>query len=567
MASSNTFTFTRRQVFKTSVAFGGAIAAAPLLSACGAGSTASKSSGVVAKAAVQAVLPTYKPSNAVTADIPGVPGANGAASDPAFLTYPASPPASVTGAVGSGGSYQAVSPLWGSVPPAGNSYYTALNQALGATLTDNPADGTTYATMLATRFASGNIPDWLAVPGWNVSSIQNFAEGVDKFFKDLTPYLAGDKILDYPNLAAIPTGGWQAGVWNGKLYGIPLWTSAAAVQGALFYRADIFKAAGIDPSTVTSADQLKAVGKQVNAPSKGQYAFEDLTKYLYQVFNIPQNNGNTGWTRDSTGKLVNGYEVPEFLELLNFENSLAKGGLIHPDALAGDSSKAKNRFWAGKTVITGDGTGAWNKSDAQSGVAASPNYERQAFKVFAFDGGKATMPLYPGAGMSSYLSKSLSDAKVKELLRIADYLAAPFGSAEYLIARYGKVGVDYTMTAGAPILTDEGNKVVTDVFDQLANCQAVTFNAGYNQMTKDYAAWQADMVQHATKPMFYSMNVSEPAQTAKASTALEAVITDVRMGRKGVSDYQSALSTWQNNGGNQLRTFYEGIAKQYGTGN
>ncbi|MEY9930606.1 putative aldouronate transport system substrate-binding protein [Catenulispora sp. GP43] len=565
MAGSNGVS--RRQMFKTSAAFGGAIAAAPLLSACGSGTAATKTSGVAAKSAVQAVLPAYKASSVVTADIPSVAGTNGAASDPAFLSYPASPPKSVAGAVGDGGSYTAVSPIWGSVPAPGNSYYTAVNQALGATLTDSPSDGTTFATMLATRFASGNIPDWLDVPGWNVSSIQNFAEGVDKFFKDLTPYLGGDKALDYPNLAAIPTGGWQAGVWNGKLYGIPLWTSAASIPGAMFYRADIFKAAGIDPATVTSADTLKAVGKQVTVPGKGQYAFEDLSTFLYQLFNVPANNGRTGWKRDSTGKLVNGYEVPEFLELLNFANGLAKGGLVHPDALAGDASKAKNRFWAGKTVITADGTGAWNKGDAQSGVAANPAYERQAFKVFAFDGGKPSMPLYPGAGMFSYLNKKLTDAQVKELLRIADYLAAPFGSAEYLISRYGKEGVDYTMTDGAPILTDQGNKDVTDTLDQLANCQSVTFNAGYNQITKDYAAWQADMVQHAYKPLFYAMNISEPAETAKASTALEAVITDVRMGRKSVADYQSALSTWQNSGGNQLRDFYEGIAKQYGTGN
>jgi putative aldouronate transport system substrate-binding protein len=565
MASSTGFS--RRQIVKTSAALGGAIAAAPLLSACGSGTAAAKNSGVAAKSAVQAVLPTYRASSAVTPDIPSVAGANGSASDPAFLSYPADPPKSVTGTVGNGGSYSAVTPLWGSVPPPGNSYYAAVNEAIGATLTDSPSDGNNYATMLATRFASGNIPDWLDVPGWNVSSIQNFAEGVDKFFKDLTPYLGGDKVLDYPNLAAIPTGGWQAGVWNGKLYGIPLWTSSAVVPGAMFYRADIFKAAGVDPSSVTSADQLKAVGKQVNNPAKGQYAFEDLTKFLYQVFNIPQNNGNTGWTRDSTGKLVNGYEVPEFLEMLNFANTLAKNGLVHPDALAGDSSKAKNRFWAGKTVITTDGTGAWNKSDAQSGVAANPSYERQAFKLFAFDGGKPSIALYPSAGMFSYLNKKLSDAQVKELLRIANFLAAPFGSAEYLIARYGKAGVDYTMTDGAPILTTQGNKDVTDTLDQLANCQAVTFNAGYNQLTKDYAAWQADMVQHAIKPMFYAMNISEPPQTAKASTALEAVITDVRMGRKSVADYQSALTTWQNNGGNQLRDFYEGIAKQYGTGN
>ena len=231
MASSNGFT--RRQVFKTSAAVGGAIAAAPLLSACGSGKASTKNSGVADKSAVQAVAADVQgQSSAVTPDIPvGGRGANGAASDPAFLTYPANPPKSVTGAVGRGGSYTAVSPLWGSVPAPGNSYYAAVNQAIGATLTDSPSDGNNYATMLATRFASGNIPDWLDVPGWNVSAIQNFAEGVDKYFKDLTPFLGGDKVLDYPNLAAIPTGGWQAAVWNGKLYGIPLWTSAANIPG------------------------------------------------------------------------------------------------------------------------------------------------------------------------------------------------------------------------------------------------------------------------------------------------------------------------------------------------
>jgi putative aldouronate transport system substrate-binding protein len=63
------------------------------------------------------------------------------------------------------------------------------------------------------------------------------------------------------------------------------------------------------------------------------------------------------------------------------------------------------------------------------------------------------------------------------------------------------------------------------------------------------------------------MNITEPAQTTKATTALESVVTDVKYGRKSVSDYQSALSTWVTAAGDPLRTFYDGIIKQYGTGN
>jgi putative aldouronate transport system substrate-binding protein len=559
--------FSRRQVFKTSAALGGAIAAAPLLSACGSGKAAAKASGAAAPAAVKSVLPTYKASTLVTPDIAPVSGANGAASDPGFLAFPAAPAKSVTGPVGSGGSYRAVTPLWGSVPPASNDYYTAVNQAIGATLTDEPADGTTYATMLATRFASGNVPDWLDIPGWNTQGIQNFAEGVDKYFKDLTPYLAGDKILDYPNLAAIPTGGWQAGVWNGKLYGIPLWTSAGLFAGMIYYRGDIFTKTGIDASTITSADKLFELGKELTDSSKGQYAFDDLGVYLFQVFNITASTTGTGFKQDASGKLISKYEQPEFLEYLAFAGKLAKSGYMHPDALSGDSSKANNRFWAGKSVISAGGTGAWNKSDALSGIAANPDYVRQGFKVFSFDGSKPTIGLGAGAGMFSYLNKKLTDAQVKELLRIANYLAAPFGTQEYLVSRYGKEGTTYTVTPAGPALNDEGNKVVTDTYDQLANCQSITFNSGYNQLTKDYAAWQADAVQHAYKPLFYAMNITEPEEIAKSNTALESVITDVKYGRKTVADYQAALSTWVTAGGDPLRTFYDGIIKQYGTGN
>ena len=41
----------------------------------------------------------------------------------------------------------------------------------------------------------------------------------------------------------------------------------------------------------------------------------------------------------------------------------------------------------------------------------------------------------------------------------------------------------------------------------------------------------------------------------------------VKYGRESVSDYQAALSSWVTNAGDPLRTFYDGIVKQYGTGN
>ena len=39
---------------------------------------------------------------------------------------------------------------------------------------------------------------------------------------DLTQYLAGDAIRDYPNLAAIPSRSWKGALVNGKIYGVPI---------------------------------------------------------------------------------------------------------------------------------------------------------------------------------------------------------------------------------------------------------------------------------------------------------------------------------------------------------
>ncbi|MEV0233351.1 ABC transporter permease subunit [Nonomuraea sp. NPDC050786] len=153
---------------------------------------------------------------------------------------------------GKGGTYTAVTPLWGTVPPANNSFYQAMNKALGATLTMKPADGTNYDTIVTPMAAAKKLPDWIRLPPW-----WNAAFGTDRLvgsqLADLTPYLAGDKVKKYPNLAAIPTGAWQACVWGDKLYGIPCFSGNFMVPGCIFYRRDILEARGI------TADQVKSV--------------------------------------------------------------------------------------------------------------------------------------------------------------------------------------------------------------------------------------------------------------------------------------------------------------------
>jgi putative aldouronate transport system substrate-binding protein len=516
--------------------------------------------GTTGQSELDKILPNYIPNTAVKPDIAGVMGPSGGISDPVFLSYPTNPVKTVSAMPGKGGSYTTMTPLWGAIPPSsGNAYYDTVNKAIGATLKIQPSDGNNYANQLPALFAANKLPDWIQIPGWTTSKL-DFGQGVSKF-ADLTPYLAGDKIKDYPNLANIPKGAWQAAVWNGKLYGLPVYPGGGGVPGTYYYRQDIFDKLGIKADSIKSPSDLAALGKQLTDANAGKWAFDDLWGYLDQIFKYPGK-----WGTDSSGKIVHKYETEAMAEALNWHAKLVAAGHMHPDAVAGNNQNAKQRFWSGKVAITADGTGAWDGDDAKSGTAANPEYRRQAFKLLTVSG-SPTIELNAGAGWFGYLNAKLSSDQIKECLAIANYLAAPYGSAEWLVVNYGAEGVDYTMKSGNPVLTELGGKEVATTFQFLVTPPTPTTpKGGFVQVAKDFGAWQADMVKYAVKPLFYAMNITEPAQYGSIGQAVEDTLADVRFGRKPIAAFTDAVKTWRSQGGDALRSFYEDIRTKYGTG-
>lgn len=548
----------RRRFLTGAALVAGATVGSPLLAACGDGKASGP--GTTDTNAIKQILPAYKPSSAVTPDIPSVPGANGAATDPAFLKYPANPVQTVAAPPGKGGSYVARTPLWGAIPAAeGNAYYDGVNAALGAKLKMQPADGNSYVDGLPPLFASGNLPDLVQIPSWANGKL-NLGAAVATKFADLTPYLSGNNIDAYPNLANIPSAAWASSVWDGKLYGLPCYPTAAAFPGYIFYRKDIFEKFGASPDVKTQDDFL-ALGKALTDKKKNRWAFDDMWPYL--IFTFGQ---NSPWTADASGKLVYQYERPEYVDALSFVSKIVKAGYVHPDALT-DNQNQNQRFWSGNVAIAGGGTGAWNGDDKKAGAAANPDYNRQAFTPFSLNGGTPGIQFGPGAGWFGYLNAKLSPDQIKEVLAIANYLAAPYGSKEFLLVNYGVEGTDYTIADGKVSLTKQGEKEVATTFQFLVSPPAVTVaQNGYEDVVKDFAAWQAEAVKAAVKPMFYGMNITEPAQYASIGQTVEDTIKDVRYGRKTVDDFQKAVDGWRKAGGDELRKFYEGIRDKYGTG-
>ena len=536
----------------------GATAAQPLLAACGGGGAPAKT-GAASTSLLQRILPHYKPSSLVKPDYPSIDG-----SSPAYLTYPSNLVRTVADTPGSGGSYTGITPLWGTIPSANNPFDQAVDKALGATVSVSPANGNNYATILPQLFSGNKLPDWIQVPTFWAPPL-NFGEAAATRLADLTPYLAGDKISQYPNLAAIFPSGWQAGIWDDKLYGFPSYTATFNVGYQLYYRADILNKLGIGTPAVKSINDLFDLAKEINDPKGKRWALGDLWGYMFQPFDF------ANWMRDDKGNLITQYESEGIIEAMNWMAKAVKAGLVHPDQVAGNYGNGVTEFYSGQMVIVSDGMGAWNAADAQKGQAANKGYTRASFDFFtAAGGGTPRIPLEAATAWTSYLNKRLSPTQIQECLRIADYLAAPFGSVEYHLLNYGVAGEDYTMTSAGPQLTATGTKYAgsaVSTYNFLVSPNNTTYNAGYPEVTKAAASWGQRNAKYGYQPLFYELNVTVPNNLSNANAftpfdPTKGIMSEVVRGRASIADYQSTLANWKRNGGNKLKAFYEGVLQQ-----
>jgi len=78
-----------------------------------------------------------------------------------------------------------------------------------------------YPTVkLPTLIAGGELPDILYIATNSV--IPQFPTFLKSKCADLTPYLSGDAVKEYPNLANFPTLAWKQVIYNNAIYGVPV---------------------------------------------------------------------------------------------------------------------------------------------------------------------------------------------------------------------------------------------------------------------------------------------------------------------------------------------------------
>ncbi|MFF4212650.1 extracellular solute-binding protein [Streptomyces sp. NPDC001796] len=539
----------------TAVATAAVAGGMPLLAACG-GSDSGSREGTTSRKTADKMLPTYVAS---TVAKPDIPSKNGSAAGFTSKIDLASLATSVPDKLGTGAAFTIMSPLWGTPPKPDCAYYKALDAAAGTKITWQNQDGNTYGEKLGAVLASSSIPDMVVVPSWEL--VGKIPSAVSAKFMDLGPYLAGDKVKKYPNLAAIPSDSWRMSIFGGALRGIPM--PAAPVPNIVpFYRKDIFDKKGY--TVPKSADEFLSWAKEATSAKAKVWACGDMRWSAAGIFGVLP-AGPLGWNIGADGKLTYRIEHPEYLEHLEWVRKLFDAGVVHPDDKA-NTGDASQRFTAGQILVFNNDMSGWYGLTAEQ-AKSNPGFQIDGMDYFAAAGGSPTLYAAPPASIWSMIRKGASKDTIENALAAANFAAAPYGTKERMFVDYGVEGTHYTVKNGVPVKNDLGNQEVNNAWVMLAAPAPYLAHPDFPEVARKQVEWQQRQGAFVKKTSTYGMNIIEPSRYANLSSQFEQLEIDYVRGNKKLSDVQQAISTWKSSGGDKLRDWYKQLLDKNGSGN
>jgi putative aldouronate transport system substrate-binding protein len=529
--------FTRRRVLQGT---GAAIAVGGPLAGC---SNKSKDNNTEA-ANLKVALPAYKPYNGVRPDLAG--SAKGLQAG--FYRYPAHPVPAFNGVPGKGGSVTAFTALFGTPPlPEGkNKFWQQLNKKLGVDLQMTMSPSSDYPDKLATIVAGNDLPDMVQIRGL----LPQLPQLLTHDFQDLTEFVSKDAVAAYPMLANLAPEAWQAMVFNGGIYGIPVPRPAT---GSLIYRRDdIFTARGLDPNPTSFAD-FKKLCKALTNPQKNQFATASpvgLMAFISEMLGAPNS-----W-REENGKFTYTIETAETRRALSETAALIKSGVLHPDAFL-KTAPQKDWLGNGQIAMLYDSFTAWS-GYVTTYLPVNPKLDLGGMTPPNFDGNSKAVIWRGPPTFSMTALKKAKPARIKELLHILDWLSAPFGTTEYLFRKYGIDGVDYTDKGTDPILTGTGKAETTLALLYLADAPWPIYEPGHiDAAKKEHAYAEKAIPMTAADPTNGLFSDTWTSKAGSLATPVSNVQNDILQGRKPISAWDDAVKEWQQGGGNQIRKEFE----------
>lgn len=446
-----------------------------------------------------------------------------------------------------------------------NPTWQAVNKALNADFQMTQVGSTDYALRMATMMAGNDMPDIIhlyrgitgdfAPPGT--------AEFVKAKCQDLTQFLAGDAIKDYPNLAAIPTYAWtnSACVIDGALYSWPIHRYLPGLS-YFFKNTDMWdQKIGADTAP-KNADDLKKMITELNDPDNGVWGVgAQLTGRWLGIYGYAQMFGAPNmWGLDPSGTVVRDRETEQFKTAVAYVRDLWTAGLMWPDAPGSTDQRAN--FVGKKFAVCVEGFGnSWNDFWLRGLHQDTPTHF-DIILPFSADANTKVQSYITGGYISTNVMKKGSPDRVKEVLRILDYLAKPFGTQEDLLITYGLAPEDYTIGPdGNPDLTSDGKTRSQYVpWQYLAERPYATYYAGIPDYAKRVHTVEIALVDPKIAVADVTLGYYSPTQASAAGKQADQAFLDginnIMVARDPMSKYDELVKDWQNSAGNQIKREY-----------
>ncbi|GAC1326272.1 MAG: sugar ABC transporter substrate-binding protein [Chloroflexota bacterium] len=491
-------------------------------------------------------LPTFVPIGGPPADVAGtdtVPAA--------YSRYPNPPFKSVATPPGRGGEVVAVSessyPL---VAFDNNPLWQELNKQLNVNLKLNIVPFSDYAFGKFQAIVAGNdLPDLMYVPiGGAIPELGAFLEAK---CADLTPYVSGDAVKDYPNLANLPTIAWRGVVYNGKIFGVPV--PSSLFYWGLWHRPDLVR--GMDAAGPKDADDFKRLLVDATNPQANRFGigWEVGNRYAFGL----TNTGGSFWP--ALYGAPNNWAMENGAFTKDFETEQFKAGVgLARDVFAAGSFDPNSTLTTGTADMAFQGGRYGFRFCNALNVL---NYETGARLVPPFAGAQGGRPSYNlGIGNFGFtLLKASSAERVKEMLGVMNYFAAPFGSQEHLLLNYGVKDVEFVYDAnGNPVLTEKGDvdappKGMPWAFFALP--PRVLFDAKAPSFGPDMHRATSALSQYGTMdPTVGLYSPTNQRLGVAIGQRLADGLIDIVAGRRPLSDLGSLVSEWRTGGGDTIKT-------------
>jgi putative aldouronate transport system substrate-binding protein len=476
------------------------------------------------------------------------------------VNNPANPIKTVAEVPGKGGDVTVMT--WTtSAPPTpmeSNELWQAVNKELGVNLKIDVQPQADYATVkLPTLIAGGELPDILYL------AVNSVIPQLPAFLKskcaDLTPYLSGDAVKDYPNLANFSNLAWKQVVFSNAIYGVPvpyplyLWVH--------WVHQNLLDDDGL--ARPKNAEEYKQLGQHFTRPDQNLWGMgvENnvgmgyINGWLSGIFGVP----NIWALDDKTGKLTAAIETDQFRAAMSYSRDLWNAGVIHPNAMQYNLVSARNDFAARRFAFRFDGFQSASITFWDNAGNLEPPAKPRIMTPFPASDG-VTPTYWANSGYLGYsVIKQAPPERIKELLRVLNWLAAPLGSQEFLLMTYGLKGVHWTPDdKGNPILNAKGK------VDALVPWRYITQGPVALYYTRD--PQYAGIMQDAEKAMFPYVAINptdgyySPTHDNKFTSLqldLGNKLNDIVLGRQPFTSLDQAVKDWLDGGGSQMRTEFE----------